>query len=158
MLAHEDFNNDAKDAGEIGAGHHVTALYELVPRTTQPIVLGGRANLNDRDLAKDAPKSDYSLLVKLRYKKPNEQTSVPLQQEVIDRNIDFGHASEDLKFASAVAGFGMLLRHSPSKGSLTYDGVLEITQPILANDPSGFRHEFLGLVQKAKALSVPGAR
>ena len=157
VLAHEDFNNDAKDGGEIGAGHHVTALYELVPRATQLIVPGRPANLADRKSALTASGGDYTLLVKLRYKKPNEDTSVPLQQEVTDRNVDFGHASEDLKFASAVAGFGMLLRNSPSKGTLTYDGVLEITQPMLANDSSGFRREFLGLVQKAKALGVSGA-
>ena len=77
---------------------------------------------------------------------------------MIDRNLDFGHASDDLKFAAAVAGFGMLLRNSPYKGSLTYAGVLEIAQPSLANDPSGYRREFVELVRKAQALSVEIAR
>ena len=79
------------------------------------------------------------LIVNLRYKKPSEDTSRLIEHTVIDQDLDFGHASDDLKFAAAVAGFGMLLRDSPYKGSLTYDGVLEIAQPSLKNDPSGYR-------------------
>jgi Ca-activated chloride channel family protein len=151
ILAHQDFNDDTKDAGEIGAGHHVTALYELVA----PGADASRANLARSGLAvlgKKVKGDTESLTVKLRYKKPNEETSQGLERKVIDQGLDFGHASGDLKFAAAVAGFGMLLRDSPYKGSLTYPGLLEIAQPALAEDPSGYRKEFVDLVQKARAL------
>ena len=72
-----------------------------------------------------------SFVVKLRYKKPDDDKSTPLVDPVVDQGLDFGQASDDLKFAAAVAGFGMLLRDSPYKGTLTYAGVLEIAQPTL---------------------------
>jgi Ca-activated chloride channel homolog len=139
-MAHRDFNDDTKDAGEIGAGHHVTALYELVPPAKSP---------------RSAESSAQSLIVKLRYKKPSEEASRLIEHRVVDQNVDFGHASDDLKFAAAVAGFGMLLRDSPYKGSLTYDGLLELAQPTLAHDPSGYHQEAVELVRKAKALTAP---
>ena len=71
---------------------------------------------------------------------------------VVDEGQDFSRASGDLKFAAAVAGFGMLLRDSAYKGSLTFDGVLEIAEATLSDDPSGYRKEFIGLVRKAQAL------
>jgi Ca-activated chloride channel family protein len=77
---------------------------------------------------------------------------------MIDQGADFSHASGDLKLATTVAGFGMLLRDSAYKGSLTYDGLLEIARPTLENDPSGLRIELFGLIGKAKALSSPVAR
>jgi Ca-activated chloride channel family protein len=136
VMAHQDFANDAKDAGDIGAGHHITALYEIEPGP-------------GRDETRPTP----SMTVKLRYKKPSEDTSHLLELPAIDNGTDFGHASDDLKLASAVAGFGMLLRGSPYKGSLTYAGVLEITQPIVRRDRAGYRKEFLELVRKAQLLS-----
>ena len=140
-MAHQDFNDDSKDAGEIGAGHHVTALYELVPPAKSP---------------RSADESSaQSLIVKLRYKKPSEEASRLIEHRVVDQNVDFGHASDDLKFAAAVAGFGMLLRDAPYKGSLTYDGLLELAQPTLARDPSGYHQEAVELVRKAKALTAP---
>jgi Ca-activated chloride channel family protein len=135
VLAHQDFANDAKDAGDIGAGHHVTALYEIEPGP------GGSEFRPSRFVT-----------VRLRYKKPNEDTSRLLEFPAIDRGTDFGHASDDLKLASAVAGLGMLLRDSPYKGTLSYAGVLEIAQPTLARDRSGYRKEFLELVRKAQML------
>jgi Ca-activated chloride channel family protein len=148
LLAHRDFDDDAKDAGEIGAGHHVTALYEIVPLHDRALL----ANLDEAKLGQklaDAKNTDDRLFtIRLRYKKPNEDTSQLIERAVSDRNLAFGAASGDLKFAAAVAGFGMLLRESPYKGTLTYAGVLEIAQPMLADDPSGYRREFVGLVQK----------
>ena len=160
IMAHQDFKDDTKDAGDIGAGHHVTALYEIVPNR-QPALLA-QDNRPVSETRPSARKSGVSgepiLTVNLRFKKPSEATSRPISHPVIDRNLDFGHASDDLKFAAAVAGFGMLLRDSPFKGSLTYPAVLEIAQPSLANDPSGYRREFVELVRKAQALSAPIAR
>jgi Ca-activated chloride channel family protein len=138
-LAHQDFNDDTKDAGEIGAGHHVTALYEIAP-----LANSGRP----------AESPDQLLVAKLRYKKPDEDASRLTERKVVDANVDFGHASDDLKSAAALAGFGMLLRDSPFKGSLTYDGLLEIAQPTLAHDPSGYRREAVELIRKARELSA----
>ena len=130
IMAHQDFKDDTKDAGEIGAGHHVTALYEIVP-LQQRALLAQLDRSRDKRFAPAAGEgTEPSLIVNLRYKKPGEDTSRPIEHRVIDQNLDFGHASDDLKFAAAVAGFGMLLRDSPYKGSLTYDGVLEIAQAV----------------------------
>jgi Ca-activated chloride channel family protein len=149
-LAHADFNDDTKDAGEVGAGHHVTALYELVPpgnETTRSAL----AQANFRKLAQQSAAEPQAFTVKVRYKKPSENDSRLIEQKVIDQGADFGHASGDLKFATAVAGFGMLLRESPYKGSVTYAGVLELAGPTLADDPSGYRREFVELVRKAQS-------
>jgi Ca-activated chloride channel family protein len=136
VMAHQDFANDAKDAGDIGAGHHVTALYEIAraPIAGNP---GGGTRL---------------MTVKLRYKKPNEDVSHLLEFPGLDKGMDIGHASDDLKLAAAVAGFGMLLRDSPYKGTLTYAGVLEISLPTLSRDRAGYRKEFVELVRTAQAL------
>ncbi|HZW31643.1 MAG TPA: von Willebrand factor type A domain-containing protein [Isosphaeraceae bacterium] len=150
VMAHQDFNDDTKDAGEIGAGHHVTALYELVPAgnesTAKLAVVAGKP-------ARAAGGGPELFTVKLRYKRPNEDTSRLLAQPAIDQGLDFARASDDLKLAAAVAGFGMMLRDSPYKGSLTYAAVLEIAQPTLARDPSGYRKEFVEMVRKAQALT-----
>jgi len=152
VMPHEAFNDDTKDAGEIGAGHHVTALYELVARRTE----ANDAKLALVDRGKPGQSSDtgpQSFTVKLRYKKPSEATSRLIEHKVIDTDSDFGHASGDTKFAASVAGFGMLLRGSPYKGTLTYAGVLELAQPTLADDPSGYRRQFVALVRAAQSLT-----
>ncbi len=135
VMPNEDFADDRKDAGEIGAGSHVTALYEIVPA--------------DASAKADAD----SFVVNLRYKKPAESASTLIQRPVVDRGLDYREASDDFKFSTAVAGFGMLLRRSPSAGTLTYPGVVELATPSLAHDPSGYRKEFVGLVQKAQQLT-----
>ena len=102
-----------------------------------------------------------SFVVNLRYKKPNEDKSVPIVYPVVDEGIAFGQASGDLKFAAAVAGFGMLLRDSAYKGSLTFDGVLEIAGQTLEDDAAGYPEGIQGLVGKAREITnrnVPVAR
>ena len=150
IMAHKDFKDDTKDAGEIGAGHHVTALYEIVPLQQRALLANLDRNLDKRFMPAAGDGTVPSLIVNLRYKEPGEATSRAIEHRVIDHNLDFGHASDDLRFAAAVAGFGMLLRDSPYKGSLTYDGVLEIAQASLKNDPTGYRLELAQLVRKAK--------
>jgi len=152
IMAHQDFNDDTKDAGEIGAGHHVTALYELVP----PGKEGDLPRVDPLKYAKSATKpvpSNESFTVKLRYKRPDGDTSRLLEFGVVDSGRSFGEASDDLKFACAVAGFGMLLRDSAGKGSMTYPGVLEIAQASLSQDPSGYRQEFVAAVRQAQTLA-----
>ena len=151
IMAHQDFNDDTKDAGEIGAGHHVTALYEIVPAGTIES-LPGIDPLKYTKPASSATPSNESFTVKLRYKRPDGDTSRLLEYGVVDEGRSFAQASDDLKFASAVAGFGMLLRESADKGSMTYPGVLEIAGSTLSKDPSGYRQEFVAAVRQAKAL------
>ncbi|MGO9601721.1 MAG: YfbK domain-containing protein [Isosphaeraceae bacterium] len=153
-LENADFANDAKDAGEIGAGHHVTALYELIPPSAQPPAAAvGVANtskfLKPAELKGNSPES---LAIKLRYKKPDGESSILIERSVIDQGLDLSQASLDFRLASAVAGFGMLLRDSPSKGNLTYAAVLELAQPALRYDPYDTRKEFCGLILKASQI------
>jgi Ca-activated chloride channel family protein len=149
IMAHQDFNDDTKDAGEVGAGHHVTALYEVVP----PGEVSGIPGIDPLKYQKPAQStgtSHESFTVKLRYKEPDGDKSRLLESGVADKGLSFADASTDLKFAAAVAGFGMLLRDSPHKGSLTCGGVLEIAHPMLTDDPSGYRKEFVAAVEQAK--------
>ncbi len=149
IMAHQDFNDDTKDAGEVGAGHHVTALYQLAP----PDGASGIDRLKYTRTGTSVSASDESFTVKLRYKPPAGDTSRLIEVGVVDPGRAFADSSEDLKFAAAVAGFGMLLRDSPNKGTLTFGGILEIAQPVSARDPGGYRREFLAGVQRAKSLT-----
>ena len=153
ILAAEDFNDDTKDAGEIGAGHTVTALYEIVPA-------GQDANAPAVDPLKyqspprltDAAAGGAVCTVKLRYKPPDGERSVLMSSEVFDRGGRFEQAPADFRFASAVAAFGMILRDSKHKGTYTLGAVLEQAQSSLGADPFGYRREFLQLVEAAKKL------
>jgi Ca-activated chloride channel family protein len=160
ILAKEDFNDDKKDAGEIGAGHSVTALYEIVPATTGDDATSALApKVDDLEFQKpgaitdSAKESGQMLVVKLRYKEPDGDVSKLIKVGVKDDGKDFSRASVDFKFAAAVASFGMLLRDSPHKGSATLDAVLEIARSALGEDKHGYRAEFTRLVEQAKTLS-----
>jgi Ca-activated chloride channel family protein len=152
VMAHKDFNDDKKDAGEIGAGHHVTALYELVPPGDEPGVTTEECRKYSRTTTTHTP-SDESFTVKLRYKRPDADQSRLIELGVVDKGRSLGESSDDFKFACAVAGFGMLLRNSDGKGSLTYPGVIEIAQGTLSRDGSGYRKEFIAAVRQAQLLS-----
>ncbi len=153
LLNVEDFNDDTKDAGEVGAGHHVTALYELVP-PGKSLVQGLKpvGPLKYQEAPKAVP-SQETLTVHVRYKLPDEETSKPFDVGAEDKGMDFSRSSSDFKFASSVAGFGMLLRQSPYKGTISYAGVQEIAASARADDPSGYRKEFVELVKKAQTLA-----
>ena len=155
LLANEDFNDDRKDAGEIGAGHTVTALYEVVPAGSPvpdrvPIdplryqESGGRL----------ATESDELLTVKLRYKTPDGDESRLIELRARTPAEDaFDKASEDFQFAAAVAAFGMKLRNSPDVGNFSWQGIQEIARRNLGEDPGSYRAEFLTLIEKARQLS-----
>ncbi len=153
-LRAEDFNDDKKDAGEIGSGHTVTALYELVP-PGEAVDLPTVDALKYQQAAKPAPaaKSDEIMTVKLRYKKPDGDTSDKIEIPVRGDPGAIASAGADLKFASAVAEFGMLLRHSPHKGSADWKGVLERAAAGRGADGHGDRAEFIDLVRTAEKLS-----
>jgi Ca-activated chloride channel family protein len=152
VMAHQDFNDDRKDAGEIGAGHHVTALYELVPARQASAPAASKALKYQKTTQSNVP-SDESFTVMVRYKLPDGTTSSLIERGVVDSRRDLPQATEDFRLAFAVAGFGLLLRDSPHKGNLTYPALLELSEPLLAHDPHGYRREFLDLVRKARDLS-----
>ena len=181
MLRTEDFNNDKKDAGEIGAGHTVTALYEIVPagkevgtpavdplKYQQPV---GRTILSvdqkenasadgqkdpnietDKIVRPTTEQSNELLTLKMRYKTPEGDKSKKLDWPITDDGKTFAAASGDLKFAASVAGFGLLLRDSQYKGNLTFAAVEELAQDGIGEDRGGYRREFLKMIAKAKEL------
>ncbi|HKB02560.1 MAG TPA: von Willebrand factor type A domain-containing protein [Gemmataceae bacterium] len=158
ILAAKDFHDDKKDAGEMGAGHVVTALYELVPAGAPDPVVGKVDELRyQKEPAPRPPetpiKADEAFVVKMRHKKPDEDKSVLRELPIKDRKLDYERASEDFQFAAAVASFAMLLRDSQYKGQSNYGLVLELAASAKTHDPGGYRAEFVELVKKAKALS-----
>ncbi len=155
MLRDEDFRDDTKDAGEIGAGHTVTALYELVPPGEEP-KLPEVDPLKYQDAAQpsQAARSDEILTLKLRYKQPDGDTSRELVFPVTDPDSPLADATIDFRFAASVAAFGMLLRDSQHKGEATYDMVLALADNAKDHDPFGYRAEYLQLVRTAKAMAV----
>jgi Ca-activated chloride channel family protein len=153
VLAAEDFNDDRKDAGEIGAGHTVTALYEVVPVGVElPLPGVDPLKYQKSTSLTDAAQSDELLTLKLRFKQPDGETSKLLSVPVKDGGRGFGQATADFQFAAAVAAFGMALRESPHQGNLTLDAVLEIARSAKGEDKPGYRQEFIGLVERAQQL------
>ena len=154
LLAKEDFNNDKVDAGEIGAGHTVTALYEVVPVGVEsPVVPPGVDALKyqkTEDRGQKTGNSTEMLTVKIRYKEPTGDVSSKLEFPLRDTGARFEDASPDFKFAAAVAGFGMELRGSLHKGSLTLAAVVDWGRAGLGDDAGSYRNEFLGLVKQAE--------
>ncbi len=153
MLRAEDFHDDTKDAGEIGAGHTVTALYEVVPAGQEGELPKVDASKYQQPAAlSQAAQSDELLTLKLRYKQPDADTSKLLTFPVEDSGKTLEDASADFQFAAAVACFGMLLRDSEHKGESTFDLALKLGRAGKGQDPSGYRAEFLKLVELARAL------
>jgi Ca-activated chloride channel family protein len=159
LLADRDFNDDKKDAGEIGAGHTVTALYEV-----KPVEAGnGEIDLNDsevddlkyqkpRELAPGAADAEL-LTVKLRYKQPDGDKSTLMTVPLADQPQRFSEAPADMQFAGAVAMFGMLLRGSEYRGQASWDAALEIASSTVGDDKHGYRTQFVELVKAAKELA-----
>jgi Ca-activated chloride channel family protein len=163
MLAKEDFNNDAVDAGDVGAGHTVTALYEIVPTgvaggdgaarpAVDPLRYGPRRKPTAPKAAADDEVANELLTVKIRYKAPDGDVSRVLEFPLVDRGAGFAAADTEFKFAAAVAAWGMLLRESPHAGAATSADVLVWAEAGFGNDPEGHRAEFVELVRKARTL------
>ncbi len=151
LLANRDFNDDKKDAGEIGAGHSVTALYEIVP-AGQAVENDGIELKYSKVEPSESNFNDELLTVKLRYKEPNETQSKLLTQGLLDRANSIENASDNLRFASAVAEFGMLLRDSRYKGSANFDNVASLAGNSVGSDLKNYRNDFLDLIRKANRL------
>jgi Ca-activated chloride channel family protein len=157
LLRPEDFKDDKKDAGEVGAGHSVTALYELIPagsdsqtmpaRDVDPLAYQKKGGLTD------AAKSRELLRLKIRYKEPEGDVSRPQEWPIEDRGaMTTDENSDDFRFAAAVAELGMILRGSPHKGEASLDDVLRLAESGRGNDRFGYRAEFISLVHKARGL------
>jgi Ca-activated chloride channel family protein len=152
LLRKEDFNNDAKDAGDIGAGHSVTALYELVPPGAEDVATSSVDPLKYQT-THAAAGSPELLTLKLRYKEPSSDTSKLLTYPVNDSGATLASASDNARFAAAVAEFGMLLRDSHHKGDASYDEVRQLAQKSIGRDFDGYRHDFLSMIGDAQRLS-----
>ena len=152
LLNKEDFNDDTKDAGEMGAGHVVTALYEIVPVGVESNY-AGVDKLKYQTKKKEIPAGNSSpelLTVKLRYKEPDGDKSKKLEVAVMDNKAN--KTSSDFRFAASVAMFGQLLRGSDFKGDATYDKVIALAKTGLDNDAQGYRREFVRLVETVKGM------
>lgn len=154
MLRSEDFKDDQKDAGELGAGHSVTALYEIIPVGVQSDVkLSEIDSLKyQKNIQQSAAVSDELMQVKLRYKAPNQNTSQLLTASVVDRSIKLEDASTNFKFSAAVAEFGMILRGSQYKGKANFEDILKLANQSQGDDVEGYRAEFIRLVTRSKSL------
>lgn len=148
MLNKEDFNDDKKDAGEIGCGHTVTALYEIIPSDSDENI----SNVDPLEYQKQTVVNDSKNLmtVKVRYKKPNEDVS-----NLIVEKVEAGKtkSSNNILFASAVAEFGMLLRESEFKGNSSYATVLQRAKNASGKDNFGYRADFIKMVELSEMLS-----
>ncbi|HEV8132822.1 MAG TPA: von Willebrand factor type A domain-containing protein [Acidobacteriota bacterium] len=155
IMRHEDFNDDKKDAGDIGAGHTVTALYEIVPKGVPIDVPGVDPLKYQRPMDQTrAAHTGELMTLKLRYKEPEGKTSRLLEIAILDRGVSFEQASPDFQFSAAVASFGMLLRDSPYKGEASLDRILQIANGARGVDRQGYRAELIDLVRKARALGL----
>jgi len=150
-LNKEDFNDDKKDAGELGAGHTVTALYEIIPaESSESVNSVDELKYQAVTSNQHAKNSNELVNIKLRYKEPTGNTSQLIVNPVIDNKVAFDQSSDNFKFSSAVAGFGMLLRDSKFKGDISYQDVIKIAKYAKGVDIEGYRSGFVQLVEKAE--------
>jgi Ca-activated chloride channel family protein len=153
-LNDEDFNDDSKDAGEIGSGHTVTALYEIVVNNkinndVDSSIDSLKYQVND---AKNYSNTNELLTVKFRYKEPKERKSKLITKTLTDSLLTFENASQNLKFSSMVAAFGQNLRDSKYKGKITYTEIVEGLKQTKGSDSEGYRAELIRLVETAEIL------
>ncbi|MEM6967552.1 MAG: VWA domain-containing protein [Bacteroidota bacterium] len=155
-LKNEDFNNDKKDAGDLGAGHTVTAIYEIIPTNSSKTLAGKTDELKyqNRSVKRWAEADPDWMTIKLRYKRPNEDVSKLLEVTAKDQGIALAETSNNFRFSAAVASFAMLLRDAQYKGNTSYDAIHTLAKAAIGKDPNGYRDEFLTLIQKAKQVDT----
>lgn len=158
VLANEDFKNDAKDAGEMGSGHTVTAIYEIIPAGVESIFLPDKLKYKQFTNTTAGSNSEEVCTVKIRYKQPDADKSVQMEEVVKDTHVALEKTSENFRFSVAVAEFGLLLRNSDFKGSSNYEQVINLAKNAFGKDSEGYRAEFLKLVKTAKLLDKTGNR
>lgn len=153
LLEDKDFNDDRKDAGELGAGHTVTALYEVIPTGIKSNFAGSVDDLKYQENKKTRNNSKEMLTVKLRYKEPDGNSSKLLQVAVIDHSVPFESTSTNFKFAASVAEFGMLLSGSDFKQGASFDHVIRTATQAMGADQEGYRSEFIKLAKSARLMA-----
>lgn len=154
QLNNEDFNDDKIDAGELGSGHTVTVLYEIIPansKETVPNVDSLKYQSSSSRIVEESFPGEV-LTVKFRYKKPKGSKSIRLSKVVLDKEVGFVNSSNNCQFAASVAGFGMLLRGSKYIGEYSYNNVIETAKNAKGEDDEGYRSEFIRLVKMAELL------
>lgn len=153
QLDDRDFNDDTKDAGELGAGHSVTALYEIIPIGTEEDFIRVDTLKYQKQLAVAEQGSENEILtVKFRYKKPDGQKSILLESVMEDVDVPFTKASDNFRFSASVAAFGMKLRGSQSVRAIEYEQIMELARAAKGEDVEGYRSEFIQLVETAQLI------
>lgn len=156
MLKSEDFNNDKKDAGELGSGHTVTALYEIIPVGVESEYFKiDELKYQTTKVDPSANRSKELMTIKLRYKKPDEDVSKLIVHPLIDSNTALAQTSDNFRWSASVAAFGMLLRESEYINNFSYDEVAQLSQGARGHDTEGYRIEFINMV---KAFGVVASR
>ncbi len=155
LLNKEDFNNNKKDAGELGSGHTVTALYEIIPVGVESDFIEDVDELKYQQTTKNKKSGlkNEIMTIKFRYKEPDANESKLIVHPLLDEKIPFERTSENFRFATAVAQFGMLLRNSEFKGNATYEKVIRQATTAIGADKEGYRTEFIKLVQSVQSLA-----
>jgi Ca-activated chloride channel family protein len=156
MLAKEDFNDDKKDAGELGSGHTVTALYEVIPVGVKSSFLEKIDKLRyqkDKSSITVTAKNGEIMNIKLRYKKPDGDVSSLIEHPVMDNDIKLENTSDNFRFAAAVAEFGLLLRNSSFKSDASFTQVIGLAKKAKGEDKEGYRKEFIKLVSSAGLIA-----
>ena len=153
LLAPEDFNNDKKDAGELGAGHTVTALYEIIPVGVKSQFIVDELKYQKTKITDDAKSTSELMTVKLRYKKPDGDKSQLIVKTINDTNQSIDKTSDNFRWSAAVAAFGMQLRESDFRGDLNYDDIYSLAKSARGKDEEGYRAEFIRMVESCKLLA-----
>ena len=156
MLAKEDFNDDKKDAGELGSGHTVTALYEIIPVGVKSDFLKNVDSLKYQNNIKPLSKSSHTdemMTVKFRYKAPDGDASKLIEHPLNDNQISIAKTSDNFRFAASIAEFGMLLRNSEFKAAASFDNVIKMAKKAKGDDEEGYRSEFIRLAESAQLLA-----
>lgn len=154
ILADRDFNDDKKDAGELGAGHSVTALYEIILANSDESITANVDDLRYQQTAKviNNPQDKEWMTIKLRYKKPNSSKSQKIVTSIRDEGLTLTQTSNNFRFSAAVAGFGMLLKDDPSIEKMSFNTILGLAQNARGADKSGYRAEFIRMLELTGTL------
>ncbi|NPA67039.1 MAG: VWA domain-containing protein [Chlorobi bacterium] len=154
ILAKEDFNDDKKDAGELGAGHSVTALYEIIPANSdRKIRIADSLKYQTSILNPSASSNNEIMTLKLSYKPIGSDKGIKIELPIKNTEKELESTSDNFRFSAAAAAFGMLLRDSKFKGNATYKSVAELAKSAAGKDEFGYRKEFISLVKTAELLS-----
>ena len=153
MLQNEDFDDDKKDAGEIGAGHNVTAFYEIIPAgSDEKVKTTGKLKYQENTITARAAKSNELVTVKIRYKAPDGDESKLISNTVADNMVNINSCSENYRFAASVAAWGMLLRESEFISNYNYSDIEKLASSAAGSDANGYRKEFIDLVKKTNTI------